>query len=156
MKSFYYYALYPGMCSIWLIYFWVAPSSENAPSLPYCKTHKGKLSNTSLGYLFQTLTALVRSIFQGASLHFPMLNLVIGMSAIYMCSPWLLHRSATINQPSIADFNAATVTYNSWVSGLWMQFPELHVKYSPRLGHLNKMKRLWKVRTCLPVQYCLS
>lgn len=22
-----------------------------------------------------------------------------------------------------------------------MQFPDLHVKYSPRLGHLNKMKR---------------
>lgn len=43
-------------------------------------------------------------------MHFPMLNLVIGMSAIYMCSPWLLHRSATINQHSITDFNRATVT----------------------------------------------
>lgn len=84
-----------------------------------------------------------------------MLNLVIGMSAIYMCSPWLLHRSATINQPSIADCNGATVTYNSWVSGLWSQFPGLHVKHSPKLGHLNKMKRLWKVRMCFLVQFCL-
>lgn len=32
--------LYPGMCSIWLIYSWVVPSSPNTPSLPFCSTHK--------------------------------------------------------------------------------------------------------------------
>lgn len=101
------------MCSIWLIYFWVAPSSPNTPSYHTATHTKGKLSNSLLGYLFQALTDLVRKIFQGASLHFPMLNLVIGMSAIYMRSPWLLHRSATINQRSISDCNGATVTYNS-------------------------------------------
>lgn len=101
VKSFYYYALYPGMCSIWLIYSWVVPSSPKTQPCHIAIYTKGKLSNTLLGYLFQALTDLVRRIFQGASLHFPVLNLVIGTSAICMCSPWLLHRSATINQPSI-------------------------------------------------------